>query len=126
MHLEASELINLSDPRRRRSLSELRGQRVRAVAGIGHPAAFFAQLEAAGLIVDPWPYPDHHHYRRAEMARWQGLPVIMTEKDAVKCRPLAAPDWWFLPVTAVLDPACERHILDLLCKLLSKDRSHDP
>ncbi|QIK39117.1 tetraacyldisaccharide 4'-kinase [Caldichromatium japonicum] len=120
MRLEAGELINLLDPIRRSDLSALRGRRVRAVAGIGNPEAFFAQLTAAGMIIESWPYPDHYPFSAADGRRWQGLPVIMTEKDAVKCRPFAHPDWWALPVNAVLDPDCEQGLLAQLRALLHR------
>ena len=111
MQLRPGELVNLRDPTQRRPLSDLSGQRVNAVAGIGHPEPFFRQLEAAGLAVERRPYPDHHRYRAEDAEHWRGLPVVMTEKDAVKCAPFAASDHWMLPVTAILDPDFESHLL---------------
>ncbi|MGQ9660159.1 MAG: tetraacyldisaccharide 4'-kinase [Thermochromatium sp.] len=111
MQLRPGELVNLRHPTQRCPLSDLSGQRVRAVAGIGHPEPFFRQLEAAGLVVERWPYPDHYRYRAQDAERWRGLPVVMTEKDAVKCKPFAASDHWMLPVTALLDPECESYLL---------------
>jgi tetraacyldisaccharide 4'-kinase len=88
---------------------------VRAVAGIGHPEPFFALLEGVGLEIERWPYPDHHAYTQADAARWRGCPVIMTEKDAVKCSALAGEEAWSLPVEAVLDE-------DFQARLVSKLR----
>jgi tetraacyldisaccharide 4'-kinase len=51
------------------------------------------------------PFPDHHRYRDAEIRFADGLPVLMTEKDAVKCSKLGGPDHWFLPVAAQLADA---------------------
>jgi tetraacyldisaccharide 4'-kinase len=82
------------------ALASLAGRRVHAVAGIGNPARFFAQLAAAGLEVIAHAFPDHHRYRAAELEFDDGLPLLMTEKDAVKCRPFAAANRWYLPVTA--------------------------
>jgi tetraacyldisaccharide 4'-kinase len=82
------------------ALSSLAGKRVHAVAGIGNPQRFFAQLDAAGLQVIEHAFPDHHRYRAAELEFHDGLPLLMTEKDAVKCRPFAAANRWYLPVTA--------------------------
>jgi tetraacyldisaccharide 4'-kinase len=82
------------------ALSSLAGRRVHAVAGIGNPARFFAQLAAAGLEVIAHAFPDHHRYRAAELEFNDGLPLLMTEKDAVKCRPFAAANRWYLPVAA--------------------------
>jgi len=83
-----------------RALASFAGQRVHAVAGIGHPQRFFALLRAAGLEVIEHAFPDHHRYRAEELAFADALPVLMTEKDAVKCAPFDAPDRWFVPVTA--------------------------
>ena len=82
------------------ALSSLAGKRVHAVAGIGNPARFFAQLAAAGLEVIAHAFPDHHRYRAAELEFGDDLPLLMTEKDAVKCRPFAAANRWYLPVAA--------------------------
>ena len=117
MQLHPGELVNLRDPLQRRPLSDLSGQRVRAVAGIGHPEPFFRQLEEAGLVVERWPYPDHHRYCPEDGARWRGLPVVMTEKDAVKCAAFAEADHWCLPVEAILDPDFESRLLSKLDQL---------
>jgi tetraacyldisaccharide 4'-kinase len=86
-------------------LGDLAGARVHAVAGIGHPERFFAQLAAAGLQVIAHPFPDHHRYRASELEFADDLPLLMTEKDAVKCRSFDARNRWFLPVAASFSPA---------------------
>jgi tetraacyldisaccharide 4'-kinase len=80
------------------ALSSLAGKRVHAVAGIGNPRRFFAQLAAAGLTVVEHAFPDHHRYRAADLEFHDDLPLLMTEKDAVKCRSFAAANRWYLPV----------------------------
>jgi tetraacyldisaccharide 4'-kinase len=82
------------------ALSSLAGRRVHAIAGIGNPQRFFAQLAAAGLEVVAHAFPDHHRYRAAELEFGDELPLLMTEKDAVKCRRFAAANRWYLPVAA--------------------------
>ncbi|MBL8266633.1 tetraacyldisaccharide 4'-kinase [Steroidobacter sp.] len=74
----------------RRSLQSFVGQRVHAIAGIGNPQAFFAALSGLGLTVDPHPLPDHARLTDADLAFPDSAPVLMTEKDAVKCQPGAA------------------------------------
>ena len=81
-------------------LASLAGRRVHAVAGIGHPQRFFAQLRAAGLEPIEHAFPDHHGFRTGELSFGDALPVLMTEKDAVKCRGLGVPNGWYLPVSA--------------------------
>ncbi len=86
-----------------RPLSDLRGQQVHAVAGIGEPKRFFDLLRRAGLEVIEHPFADHHPFRSQDLDFNDDLPVLMTEKDAVKCRPYARPDLWALRVEAVPD-----------------------
>ncbi|MBL8199364.1 MAG: tetraacyldisaccharide 4'-kinase [Chromatiales bacterium] len=76
-------------------LEVLRGQVVRAVAGIGNPGRFHAQLAAAGVRVEPVPVPDHGRVDLQALARSSGVPIVMTEKDAVKYRPVhgGCPVW---------------------------------
>ena len=63
-----------------------------AVTGIGRPQGFFDMLARAGLRCETRAFPDHHAFRPGE------LPVdrllLMTEKDAVKCRWFAGTHWW--------------------------------
>lgn len=85
-----------------RPVASFAGQRVHAIAAIGHPQRFFASLAAQGLELIPHAFPDHHAFAPDDLAFHDGLPVLMTEKDAVKCRPFAQPHWWSVPVTADL------------------------
>jgi tetraacyldisaccharide 4'-kinase len=88
-----------------RPLAEFAGQTVHAVAAIGHPVRFFASLRSQGLQVIEHPFPDHHAFVANDLLFGDDHPVLMTEKDAVKCRPFAQPHWWSVPVRAVLPPA---------------------
>ena len=78
------------------------GARVHAVAGIGNPQRFFAQLQTQGFEVVPHAFADHHAYCADDFVFAEALPVVMTEKDAVKCTGFAAENWWYVPVQAVL------------------------
>ena len=112
MRVEGREFVRLNDAARTAEAAGLGSKRVHAVAGIGHPARFFRHLEALGLEVVPHPFPDHHPYAATDLEFGDGLPVVMTEKDAVKCKQFdvaaiagAGPALWMLPVSAELDPA---------------------
>lgn len=94
-----------------------KGSRVHAVAGIGNPERFFSQLRAEGYDVIPHAFPDHHAYSAQDLGFGDGLPVVMTEKDMVKCRVLSGNDWWYVPVSAEL-PA--RFAEDFLRQLNAK------
>ena len=110
MDLVPGGLTSLRDATRIRSLASLRRQRVTAVAGIGNPERFFSLLRRHGLHLDERPYPDHYRYRPVDTASWPPGPVVMTEKDAVKCLPFAGPDHWYLPVDAQLSAGFERQV----------------
>jgi tetraacyldisaccharide 4'-kinase len=84
-------------------VSQFRGQRVHAVAGIAHPQRFFEQLRRLGLEVIEHPFPDHHPYQSEDLRFNDALEIIMTEKDAVKCERLEGMRAWFLPVEAQSD-----------------------
>ena len=105
MKLEGETLHRMTDARERRSLRDFAGQKVHAVAGIGHPNRFFLHLARLGVKPVPHPFPDHHPFRAADLDFGDDAPVLLTEKDAVKLRHAARPNWWVLPVTARLDPA---------------------
>jgi tetraacyldisaccharide 4'-kinase len=83
--------------------SALAGKRLHAIAGIGNPARFFDQLRALGLDAVPHPFPDHHPYRAGDLDFPECDFVVMTEKDAVKCRTFGRPDLVALRVDAEVD-----------------------
>jgi tetraacyldisaccharide 4'-kinase len=85
--------------------------RVHAIAGIGNPQRFFDTLRDLGLEVIPHSFPDHHEFEHDDLVFPDELPVVMTEKDAVKCSALAQSGasaesvgrHWYLSVSAELD-----------------------
>lgn len=105
MHLRMADARALHDARETRLLAAFAGRRVHAVAGIGNPARFFDGLRNAGIEVIGLAFPDHHRYVAGDLAFGDGLPVLMTEKDAVKCAGFAQPGWWTVPVLAELPQA---------------------
>lgn len=95
-------------------LSAFVGQDVHAVAGIGDPERFFAMLRAAGIGVVPHAFPDHHAYVPSDFSFGSPLPVLMTEKDAVKCTAFADARMHSVPVDAQLPEAFWVALLDNL------------
>ncbi|ALB62273.1 tetraacyldisaccharide 4'-kinase [Cronobacter condimenti 1330] len=89
-----------------------------AMAGIGHPPRFFATLEKCGLKpVKTVSLADHQALREADVQALlrEGQTLVMTEKDAVKCRAFAHDDWWYLPVDAALaEPQASQLLQDIL------------
>jgi len=95
----------------RRPLASLAGERVRAVAGIGRPEAFFAALRRAGLDVDERPLPDHADAAELSGAL-AGAPIaLMTQKDAVKCLASAEPGWWYVELGLEFAPYQDERLL---------------
>jgi len=88
-----------------RPLDAFAGQRVHAVAAIGNPERFFLGLRAHGIDVVAHPFPDHHAFVASDFAFADELPVLMTEKDAVKCVGFANARFWCVPVRADLPEA---------------------
>nr|WP_298376345.1 tetraacyldisaccharide 4'-kinase [uncultured Halomonas sp.] len=78
---------------------------VHALAGIGHPSRFFATLEALGVEVHEHPLADHHRFSAEDLRFDDDLPVVMTAKDAVKCRPFVHAGCWALDVEACPESA---------------------
>jgi len=86
---------------------------VHAVAGIGRPEQFFRGLREQGLDVIEHPRPDHHVYRPGELDFGDDRPVVMTAKDAVKCRAGDRDRIWVWPAelrlpATLLDSIVER------------------
>ncbi|HMM68080.1 MAG TPA: tetraacyldisaccharide 4'-kinase [Dokdonella sp.] len=102
MKLAGPVAIRLAAPHAERALSGFAGQRIHAVAGIGNPQRFFDSLARCGIDVIPHAFPDHHALQRADLEFADDLPVLMTEKDAVKCRAFVDLPLWQVPVGAVL------------------------
>lgn len=115
MDLEPGPLRNLVDPERRLEL-EPASPRLHAVAGIGNPERFFRSLERLGWMIDRHPFPDHHAFTPADIVFDDDRPVVMTEKDAIKCRRFARLSHWYLPVRARIDARMVDELLGLLRK----------
>ena len=110
MRLVGNQLVALADGSRE-DLSQFKGKTVHAVAGIGNPQRFFQTLRASGLQLVEHAFPDHHPFSAQDLSFSDELPVIMTEKDAVKCEGFARDGWWSLPVTAQVDDGLAEKII---------------
>ena len=95
------------------------GQVVHAVAGIGNPARFFRHLKKSGINIIEHAFPDHHPFAAQDLQFGDDASVIMTEKDAVKCRGFARENHWYMPVDAQLDSEFGERLLRLLSSPLS-------
>lgn len=96
------------------SLQQLSGRIVHAVAGIGHPETFFTLLEQQGMQLIRHVFPDHHPYQKHDITFPDSHLVVMTEKDAVKCVPIADQRHWYLGITAQLPQNFGEHVVQRL------------
>jgi tetraacyldisaccharide 4'-kinase len=116
MELAGRYAERLCDPDERVSLAELKGRRLVAAAGIGNPGRFFALLDDAGLAFQSMPLPDHHDFLDAPFEDVDADAILITEKDAVKCRQIENlkhdPRLWVVPVTARIDAALAEQIVE--------------
>ena len=101
----------------RRELESFTGSTVHAVAGIGNPDRFFSILRNRGINLIKHVFPDHYDYQREELQFDDGLPVVMTEKDAVKCEKFVMTGAWYLPVQARMTNAFEHRLTMLIQEL---------
>jgi len=123
MQLEGDELHRATDARDRRKAQAFAGERVHAVAGISDPNRFFLHLARLGVKVVPHPFPDHHPLRAEDLEFGDAAPVMMTEKDAVKCKRFAKPQHWILPVRAVPESAFDNWLLGRLGELRNRSKA---
>lgn len=106
MRLQATELVNMKTGERLKPAQWRSPPRVQAVAGIGNPERFCKTLESHGLVPEIHAFADHAQYNEHSFAAFDhGEPLIMTEKDAVKCAGFARDNWWYLSVDAKLSAA---------------------
>ena len=104
-------------------LAALAGRSVHAVAGIGNPERFFNMLRARGIEVSGRPLDDHAPLTLADIEFGDERPVLMTEKDAVKCGAFAGGKHWYVPVSACFDGLESSALLNIVLKKIT-DRDH--
>jgi tetraacyldisaccharide 4'-kinase len=114
MHMRPGDARPVAGGGALRSLSSFRGSGVHAVAAIGNPQRFFDMLRNAGLTVYEHAFADHHAFKSGDLNFGDSLPVLMTEKDAVKCAAFADERCWYVPVTAEFTEAEAGALIDLV------------
>lgn len=105
MQLVGERFYNLADASLTTMAVDFNRKIIRAMAGIGKPERFYQHLCELGLTFTTVSFEDHHAFTAAELAEIDCDVLIMTEKDAVKCKPFAKAHYWVLPVEAQVDDA---------------------
>lgn len=118
MRLIAGEPCSLCDGMRR-PWNTFAERPVHAVAGIAYPERFFKMLRGLGLQVTAHPFPDHYQFRAQDVCFEDDYAVLMTEKDAVKCRAFADVRHWYVPVDACLEESLQQSLYRALCQELA-------
>ncbi len=121
MQLEPVAVVSLGDGSRR-PLSDYAGREVAAAAAIGNPRRFFAMLRAHGLSVEEHTLPDHARFTPALAGAGRGKPVLMTEKDAVKCEGAGWADAAWVEVAPVVDGAAAAGLLETIARRAAEKR----
>ena len=124
MKLEPRHLINLCSGEKRlyEGAPFNMGNRLQAVSALGNPQRFYDLLQRLPYQLETFTFPDHHRFTADDLEA-RGIdehqPVVMTEKDAVKCRSFAQANYWYLTVDVRLDEKFIETLVDQIRKLNS-------
>jgi tetraacyldisaccharide 4'-kinase len=114
MRYETMPWVNLARPGQVADLEAWRRGPLHALAGIGDPDRFFAELRRLGLDPICHAFSDHHRYAPEDVRFPGASAILMTEKDAVKCASFADERFWYLPIRARIDPALVPRVTSIL------------
>jgi tetraacyldisaccharide 4'-kinase len=103
MRLTGSEFYNLAEPNLKARAVDFKRKSIKALAGIGHPARFFEHLRQLGLNFSSSSFDDHHPFTALDLTKMECDILLMTEKDAVKCKSFAKSHHWVLPIEAKIE-----------------------
>ncbi|MGZ5051504.1 MAG: tetraacyldisaccharide 4'-kinase [Methylobacter sp.] len=113
MAIRGDTAVNLASGQEK-PLHEFANTDCHALAGIGNPDRFFKLLASVGLNCQTHSFPDHYRFQPNDIALPGSGPVLMTEKDAVKCMSFASERHWYVPVKAVPETGFAEQLLALL------------
>jgi tetraacyldisaccharide 4'-kinase len=100
LRVEGTEAVKLIDESVKEPLNDFPQTHVHAIAGLGNPSRFFSLLKKYNLSFDQYIFPDHYKYTEKDINFNDDKPVLMTEKDAVKCVQMATDKHWYVPIKA--------------------------
>ncbi|MDE1952001.1 MAG: tetraacyldisaccharide 4'-kinase [Betaproteobacteria bacterium] len=84
------------------------GQTLAAAAGIGHPEQFFDMLRSTGVSLGiTLALSDHHSFEADPFRQIEAAALLITEKDALKCKPSfpRLDRLWAVELLLEVDPA---------------------
>ena len=112
--IEYNDVVSLTLDTVRKPLADFKDFTVHAVAGIGNPQRFFNLLKHVGVHIIEHSFPDHHAYQQADLEFSSNDPIIMTEKDAVKCKNIINKNIWYLPIVLSSNIVLDKKIETIL------------
>ena len=119
MNYQPIEWARIADNKRFRADSWPLSKNVHAVAGISNPAKFYKTLSGLGLNPIHHSFPDHYQFSEEDLDFNDTLPIIMTEKDAVRCLDMKNKNLWYLSVEAKFE---EKELAEqILTKIANKN-----
>lgn len=107
----------LGHPSKPVDIKSFRSQKIHAVAGIANPSSFFNLLSKEGLAIIKKPLPDHHEITSDDISFDDDAPIMMTEKDAVKCTQFNLNNIWVVQLKIIMEPETVSEINDLIAGL---------
>ena len=130
--LNSDKAFNLLD----QQVSLPLGEKVNLISGIGNPERFSQTAKGMGYQISSQNFlADHHQFTLSDFAQYTGEDIIlMTEKDAVKCRTIIESltdkdtqsylkrNCFVLPISASISKSVEQTLLELLQKLPKKGK----
>ena len=114
-----NQLVSLNEPSKTISISDLNGMTVHAMAGISNPEHFFSYLRSHKLELIIHKFPDHYLYTEDDVKFNDNFPVVMTEKDAVKCLNYSSDKHWYIPISAELSKSFVCDLDKLMGKIIN-------
>lgn len=114
MRLNGQRFYKLNHLAKTAMAADFKGKRIHALAGIGNPVRFFDHLRSLGLEFTEQAFPDHHQFAVADLQNVGAEVILMTEKDAVKCRGFEQENIWVLPVKAEVISGLEAKVIEKL------------
>lgn len=111
MQLQTMQFYQLMQSQNQCTATAFTNKKVHAIAGIGNPERFFQTLRELGLSFKSHVFADHHAFQVQDLQITDADIILMTEKDAVKCKVFANPRCWVLPVVAQLESTFLPHLL---------------
>ncbi|OGT35919.1 MAG: tetraacyldisaccharide 4'-kinase [Gammaproteobacteria bacterium RIFCSPHIGHO2_12_FULL_37_14] len=117
MQVEPIELVSLQNGHIKNNLLNFQNKKIHAVAAIGHPERFFRMLRKYSFDIIPHRFPDHYHYQSSDLNFTDSYPVVMTEKDAVKCSFVKDERYWYLKVAVKIEKQFQENLLIQISKV---------